>query len=375
MNKIRITHVIPSFFPAIKYGGPNINLHYLSIEMSKYQIVKVFTTDKSLNSKYANKIINYNSNYSAIYCKLFNNKKSKVYFSFSFILKYLFNIKHTDIIHIHTLFQFPCFYALFCNFFFKKKLFISLRGTFSIKTLNSSFYRKVFKKIITIIFKIQKPTFLFTSNIELNEFKYVLNLKNFKYYILPNGTNLKIQSSNAKKFNKNFIRLIYFGRLDKKKNIIQVLNQMSGHKSLYLDIYSFNNDLKYFKKVKEKIKTLNLNERVFFKGSIQSKSFFFNDIHNYDFAIFLSESENFCNSALEAMMSGVPVILNKNIGITDYFEENKDYIMINKFNDFPEILYDLNNIKIKNIKKNMFLKLDRFLIKNIANEIIMLYGD
>ena len=96
MNKIRITHVIPSFFPAIKYGGPNINLHYLSIEMSKYQIVKVFTTDKSLNSKYSNKIINYNSNYSAIYCKLFNNKKSKIYFSFSFILKYLFNIKHTE---------------------------------------------------------------------------------------------------------------------------------------------------------------------------------------------------------------------------------------------------------------------------------------
>ena len=150
---------------------------------------------------------------------------------------------------------------------------------------------------------------------------------------------------------------------------------MSGHKSLYLDIYSFNNDLNYFKKVKEKIKTLNLSERVIFKGSIQSKSFFFNDIHNYDFAIFLSESENFCNSALEAMMSGVPVILNKNIGITDYFEENKDYIVINKFNDFPEILYDLNNVKIKNLKKNMFLKLDRFLIKNIAYEIIMLYGD
>ena len=162
MNKKFILHVIPSFYPAVKFGGPNINLHKMSLAMSKYQTIKVFTTDKSLSNKYKNKEISYNKNYKAYYFKIFNNANSKFYFSLSFIFAYLKILRKNYVIHLHTLFQFPCLFILFINLFIRKDLIISFRGTFTPETLNKNIYRKIYKNLL-FLFKLTKSKFIFSS--------------------------------------------------------------------------------------------------------------------------------------------------------------------------------------------------------------------
>ena len=360
MNKKFILHVIPSFYPAVKYGGPNINLHKMSLAMSKYQTIKVFTTDKSLSNKFINKEISYNKNYKVYYFKIFNNAKSKFYFSLSFIFAYLKILNKNYVIHLHTLFQFPCLFILFINLFIRKDLIISFRGTFSPETLNKNIYRKIYKKFIFVIFKLTKPEFIF-------------NLKYFDYKIIPNGIDLEKPILFKKKYDTKKINLIYFGRLDKKKNIHKIVDNIRYSKNIYLDLYVFINDSVYFENLKKTINYNKLNKRINFKSPFQNIKYLKKIIQYYDFSVFLSDKENFCNSALESLYLGLPTIMNKNIGLSYYFKENEEYVNVKNINNLVTILNTYNTKKINNLKNAVFNKLSTFHFSHISKKYFEFY--
>ena len=368
MNKKFILHVIPSFYPAVKFGGPNINLHKMSLAMSKYQTIKVFTTDKSLSNKFKNKEISYNKNYKAYYFKIFNNANSKFYFSLSFIFAYLKILRKNYVIHLHTLFQFPCLFILFINLFIRKDLIISFRGTFTPETLNKNIYRKIYKNFIIFIFKLIKPKFIFSSKIEYLDFRKICHLKYFAYKIIPNGIDLEKPIFFKKKYDIKRISLIYFGRLDKKKNIHKIVDNIKDSKNIYLDLYVFINDSMYFESLKKSINDKKLNRRINFKSPFLNINNLKKTIQNYDFSVFLSDKENFCNSALESLYLGLPTIMNKNIGLSYYLRENEQYVNIENINNLATILNTYNTKKINNLKNSVLNKLSTFHFNHISKK-------
>lgn len=374
MHKKFILHVIPSFYPAIKFGGPNINLHRLALFMSKYQSIKVFTTDKSLNSNYKNKKIKYNNNYEVNYFKIFNNKKSKFYFSLSFIFSYLKILNKKYIVHLHTLFQFPCLFILFTNIIFKKEIIISLRGTFTNETLNKNIYRKIYKNLIKILFRITKPKIIFSSEIEFLDFKKIFNVHKHPFIIIPNGIDEEYPIFFNKDFNISKIRLLYFGRLDRKKNIHKILIELAKSKNIFLDLYVFINDNKYFNEINKIIFDHKMEKRIKFQTPFQDKNDLKNIIKKYDFSIFLSEKENFCNSALESIFFGLPTIMNNNIGLSHYLRPNKDFLLINEFNYINKVMNAITNDKILSLKRSMQKKACIFNMSDVSKEYFKFYN-
>ena len=368
MNKKFILHVIPSFYPAVKYGGPNINLHKMSLAMSKYQTIKVFTTDKSLNNKFINKEISYNKNYKVYYFKILNNLNSKFYFSLSFIFAYLKLLNKKYVIHLHTLFQFPCLFILLINLFIRKDLLISFRGTFTPETLNKNIYRKIYKKFIILIFKLIKPKFIFSSKIEYSDFRKICHLKYFDYKIIPNGIDLEKPILFKKKYDIKKINLIYFGRLDKKKNIHKIINNIKESENIYLDLYVFINDSIYFENLKKIINYEKLNRRIKFKSPFLNIKNLKKIIQYYDFSIFLSDKENFCNSALESLYLGLPTIMNKNIGLSYYLRENEEYVNIENIKNLATILNTFDTKKINNLKRTVVNKLSTFHFNQVSKK-------
>lgn len=374
MHKKFILHVIPSFYPAIKFGGPNINLHKLALFMSKYQSIKVFTTDKSLNANYKNKQIKYNNNYEVSYFRIFNNKKSKFYFSLSFIFSYLKILNQKYIIHLHTLFQFPCLFILFINIIFKKEIIISLRGTFTYETLNKNIYRKIYKNLIKILFRITKPKIIFSSEIEFLDFKKIFNVQMHHCIIIPNGIDEEYPIFFNKDFNISKIRLLYFGRLDRKKNIHKILIELAKSKNIFLDLYVFKNDKKYFNEINNIIFDHKMKNRIKFESPFQDKHDLKNIIKKYDFSIFLSEKENFCNSALESIFFGLPTIMNNNIGLSHYLRPNKDFLLINEFNNIHKVINNITNDKVLSLKRSMQKKARIFNMSDVSKEYFKFYN-
>jgi len=373
MHKKFILHVIPSFYPAIKFGGPNINLHKMALLMSNYQSIKVFTTNKSLSANYKNKKIKYNNNYEVNYFSIINNYKSKFYFSFNFLFSYIKILNQKYLIHLHTLFQFPCLFVLFMNIFFKKQIVISLRGTFTNETLNKNIYRKIYKNLIKILFKITKPKIIFSSKIELIDFKEIFDIEKHQYVIIPNGIDEEKPIFFNKEIKKNKIRLIYYGRLDQKKNIHKILVELAKVKNIYLDLYVFINDNKYFNEINEIIFINKIKKRIKFKPKFNDINVLKKLVVNYDFSIFLSEKENFCNSALESIYFGLPTIMNKNIGLSCYLRPNKDFILINNFRNLNNVINSTSNDKISSLKKSMLKRASFFNMDNLLKEYLKFY--
>ena len=335
---MKLIVVIPGFYPYSRNAGPSIYLHQLMCSLSKYLDVEVITSDKGRlqNEKYINKK-KINNNYKIKYGR-------SVFKGFSFeMIKNIFkSFKDTEIIYYNSFFNFYLIFILFINLFFKKKIIISPRGQLMKNNIlrRKTTFKFIFSYFINILNQ-KKITYIFSSEFEKKESKYILKSNNYNSKIIPNSLSLSNDLNNKfniKKLNySKKIQITTIARYSPEKNLEIIFDIAKKLPNYDFNIYGPYN--KYSEKLIRKKKEMNI-QNVFLNGYV-------NDLQKIllfkktDIFLLTSTNENFANVILESIFFYRPVVVCK----PSYWES------VIKFNNVGHISkFDVKSI-CNNLKK------------------------
>lgn len=285
--------------------------------------------------------------------------KIKFIFSLVFwLIKILFwsfkNIKKFDAIYVvHG--RLHCVPFLLVSKIFKKKLFIKIGRGGKIFDLNLIKQKKIFGNFIINSLKKNVTAWISNSDqIYKNLLSYNIPKKNI--YKIYNGVEYKKQKLKNLSKSKKFL---YFGRIDKEKNLNFVIKSFSKLNRKANFTFTIVGDGSEKKKLLNKIRTLNLSKKIFLKNRTNKLKKYFNSNH---FFISASNSEGMSNSLLEASAHGLPSISSNVSGVKDIITDNRNGFIFNLKNN-----NDLKK-KLKNVLKMSKKKYSNFSL-NIQSEI------
>ncbi|MAV81855.1 MAG: hypothetical protein CMI90_00145 [Pelagibacteraceae bacterium] len=296
------------------------------------------------------------------------NKFLKFLYSLFFVIKNKKNISKFD--YFKTNQNYGSWLAVFASLFNKKKI-ISRCGY---DLFHFSLLKKNPLKIIAsylICFLIYKksnriivPTLYYYNFIK----KYFL-LKNQNIEVIPNYVDTLIFKD--LKYKKNNNKILFVGRLEKQKNILNILNGLRDS-NFCLDILG-NGSLK--DKIITKAKKINT------KVNFINKSYTNNEmptlLNNYNYLILFSLYEGNPKILLEAMSCGLCVIGSDTYGINDIIESEKNGLLF-KLSDYNKIcnkIETLDFFKLTEIKNNAskFIN-EKYDFNNVIKKEIKIYN-
>ncbi len=358
---MKILHLIPSYLPAYRYGGPIKSVHQLNKWLVKKGIeVTVYTTNID-GPNYLNVPLGQAIDIDGV--KVFYFPITFRPWQYSYLLHRALtkNIADFDVIHITSVFLFASTLGAYYARKFNKPYIISPRGSLMEEPLEkkSSLKKKIYISLIEKRNLAGASAIHFTTEAEKEEYLRA-GLPFRKALIIPNGLDIEEFTtggcdSEARPYDsvnhKNIFRE-KFG-IPSKKKIILFLSRLNWKKGLDTLIPAFSEVVKeepetvlilaggddegYSKKVKQmavsfgliKETKRNSGDKVIFSGMLlgRDKIAAFQDS---DLFVLPSYSENFGIAVVEAMYFGLPVIITKNVGISPSVEQWQAGIVIEK---------------------------------------------
>ena len=236
---IKINIVIPSFYPAVIYGGPIFSSLYMSLELSKLPdiYIHVSTINSNMNSK-LNVVTNVKTRMSNSLFVTYYNETITNSLSLPLLLNLYKDIYESDIVHIQSVFSISTPVALLISRILNKKVFLSSRGQLGRWCLNNgSRYKKLWLKLLVRPF-VKSLEWHATSNQEKEEILDIF--PDSKIVVIPNGIYLDKFTTNSilskvellKKFsipfNLNIGKIIIsMGRLQEKQGFDVLIRSFS----------------------------------------------------------------------------------------------------------------------------------------------------
>ncbi len=343
---MRILHVVPTYLPATRYGGPIFAIHGLCkslVEAGAH--VSVFTTNVD-GATVSNVKIDSRVDMDGVEVTYFASPCLKrLYYCPNMKSALKNNIGRFDLVHGHSIYLWPTMLAARTCLNTKTPYVLSPRGML-VKNLvakknqliKSLWIRLVERKNISIANAIH-----FTSATEAKAARsFNLNIKTS--FVVPNGIdidevdNFKNQKKMLKNQTNDIPLILYFGRVSWKKGLDRLIKSMTLVKRGKL-VIAGNDEEGYTSKLKSLVNQYRLNEKIEFKGPQYG-------VHKYallfgaDVFVLPSYSENFGNTVLEAMAFGCPVIVTTEVGLASKVEQTQAGIVIN---GEPESIADAIN--------------------------------
>ncbi|MDM8543513.1 glycosyltransferase [Desulfococcaceae bacterium HSG9] len=325
---MRILHVIPTYLPAYRYGGPIYSVHGLCKSLVKRgHAVDVFTTnvDGPYNSDVPTGVPVLVDGVQVYYFK--SEFMRRLYFSPQMAMALFKQVKKYDVIHLHSIYLWPTWAAAKCAIRFNIPYIVSPRGML-IKNLIKNKNRMIKTSWIRLIERrnLEKAAGIHvTSPLEADEVRR-FNFRLPDITIIPNGFDVEIDrlfedtdSSKIDDIIENMTFILFLGRINWKKGLdrlVQALNYIPSHICL---IVTGNDEENYQFVIEDLAVKAGVSERIFFTGAIYGKMK--TVLFQKALAMVLpSYSENFGNTVLEAMACGCPVVVTPEVGLSDVVE-------------------------------------------------------
>ena len=318
---MKICVVIPSFYPAISYGGPIFSSLNTCKELSKISNmeINVSTTNVNMGKGKLNVLINSWVKFGEkFYVKYYKISHSD--FSLSLCLNLWRDIKKADIVHIQGIFNSPTPAALFYATVLGRSIILSPRGVLGSWCLEK---RSILKKLwLNIFIKPFALRVMWHATGESEKAEILSLYPRAQIEIISNGVFIdefsKFESLSKKRYIQKFANcrrenvdkiIVSMGRLNKKKGfdiLIKAFKQvLSHHRDSYLLIAG--PDETEGKKLFQLISELNLSENVFLIGTIENQEKI-DFLANADLFVLPSHNENFGNVYVESLAAGTPVV-------------------------------------------------------------------
>jgi len=328
---MHVSIVIPSFYPAVVYGGPIFaTLH--AVEALSDIGISVYVSTTNANGKEKLEIE------SGRFIKRQENFFVKYYdetivnrFSLSMLFGLWWDIRKADIVHVQSAFSAPSPIALFYARLLNKKVLFSPRGSLCKWCLNE---RKSFKEKWLRFFIAPFASHMLwhaTSEEEKRDIRDVF--PEAKVVLISDGVNCAefdkehhLDSSEyMKKFTKSQMNpeqiIVSMGRLHKVKGFDILLESFSRVLKIYPNavLLLAGEDDGEQKKLEELTQKLQIKKNVFFAGALYNgdKRDF---LANADLFVLPSHTENFGIVYAESLAAGTPIVASKNTPWSEVME-------------------------------------------------------
>ena len=359
------------FYPSFLAGGPVKSIFeiYELLIKNSYNVF-VLTTNRDIDGT----IVDEDNKIQGIY---YDNKMM------SFITLYKF-LKNQDIkiVYLNSFFSFSENIRIFLlSYLLDFKIILAPRGQVMYGALKKRYkLKKIFLCFFKFFFNKSVHKFHFTSELEYNDFKKIYNYKEVNYSIIENISKFKIIDNYFDRSTKkvNHLSLVFFSRIVEKKNLIfliQLLKDLNFN-NLKFYIYGSIEDVDYWQKCTDLLSNSKID--YIYKGSL-NPNIINETLNAYDLFVFPTFSENFGHVILEALSSGLPVLISDNTPFSiinkykcgwaiNLADENMFKTVINEFYTFDNsdvvllkqnikkflIDYNLNTQKIEHKYKELF---------------------
>ena len=384
---MNILHVIPSFAPAWRYGGPIIASLGLTTSLAKRgHNVKVFTTNKDGNGilpvEIGKPVL-----MQGIEVTYFHVGFPRWYY-FSFKLSHALkhNLPDFDIVHIHSVYLWPTTIAAYwCR---KLKIPYLVRPLGMLDSINVE--KDYEYKIASFMSKIKKNTYMkfigkhdlnnaagihYTSQYEKDlSSKWKIKTENAFIPLVVDIPMSNIQSRVHKTAGK-LKTILFLSRLDPIKGIetlIKTINILYQIRKDFNLIIGGSGTKEYELKLRKIIDDNGLNDVISMIGNVGQldKN---NIFENADLFVLLSLHENFGIAVAEAMAMNLPVIISNNVGIQNHVKDYGAGVVISE-ND-PELiacqigdLLDDDKLRIEMGNKARYLCENEFAWDKVARQ-------
>jgi glycosyltransferase involved in cell wall biosynthesis len=327
---LKLLIISPSFWPALRIGGPVTSVFDLCRFLSKQGIdITVYTTNVYLENKIRE---NTYTKIEGIKIYYFGYDKYMEFmgetgWQYSLPLKKeLKNTYHNfDIVYIIGVWNFPSTFAI--RFLSKKKMpfIIAPHGALDPVKFSWKGYKKRLYYNLLLKRFIQNSFIHYFTSREAKKSLEFLNISKDKAIIIPNGIDIKKEKKDSleqKLFEiypqlKNKFLILYLGRLHPIKGI-EVIIESLRYLNIQTDkihlVIAGQGETKYESSLKSLVEGLLLNEKVFFTGFVEGeiKSALLSSCNIF---VLLSYSEAFSISVLEAMSYSKAVIISDNCNL------------------------------------------------------------
>lgn len=328
---MKILHIVPTYIPAYRYGGPIRSVHGLCKGLAQLgHEVHVFTTnvDGSGNSNVplgvpvdidGVKVCYYPSN---ILRRLYRSQHMKK------VLKQ--SVNSFDLVHLHSVFLWTTFAGARISLQYQVPYFVSPRGM-----LVQDLIKRKSRWIKSLWIKLfDQYTLEHANGIHVTSTVEEAALKRFDFrlpatYLIPNGIDMpdinqiSVTDNIEKKQNNN--NILFIGRVNWEKGLDILIASMAYVPKGNL-VIAGNDEEGYQKKLEKIAVKYNVSKHIQFIGSVNNadKESLFSTT---PVLVLPSYSENFGIVVLEAMSHGCPVIVTPEVGIADVVKEFKTGIV------------------------------------------------
>ncbi len=342
--KKRLLCVVPSYWPAFKYGGPIYSVHSLNRALVKKGFdVTVYTTNAGLKGSVAvNKEIEADgikvTYFSFLEIFKFANANGWQ-FSWSLTKALRKNLKFFDVVSIVSIWSYPSAVTAYYCRKIKKPYMISPRGTLYSYTMGKKIWKKLpYYNFIAKRDLMKAAKIHYTTKDEEENSHFSLSFRN-QAVVVPNGLDLVEFSEVPLKewFKKRYPVLkdkkivLFLGRIHKKKGLdilVRAFNLIVKEKTDVHLVIAGNDEERYFENVKRWIKEYDIEDKVSYIGMLRGKEKL-EAFAGSDVFVMPSYSENFGIAAVEAMACCLPVVISNKVGIYKEVEMRNAGIVVN----------------------------------------------
>ena len=305
---MKILHVVPTYFPARRYGGPIVAVHGLCKALAaRGHEVHVFTTnvdgDGTLDVP-----VNAPVDVDGVQVRYFASPQPRLYWSPE-MRRALRDVRDFDVVHSHAIYLWPGVAAARAARKAGVPYVISPRGMLVPELIarKSRLAKTLWLRLVERRGFAHASAIHFTSQLEWEDAKRV-GIPLPSPIVIPNGVDLPPRPD-VPRLERT---LVFLGRVNWKKGLDKVISQLA---TLNAQLLVAGND--------EENLTPGLRElaekagaRVTFLGPVYGPA---KDelLAKATLFVLLSTSENFGNAVLEALAMETPVVLSRGVGLAD----------------------------------------------------------
>ncbi len=306
---IKVLFIIPSFFPAVKFGGPiTSSLELCNVLANRKDCqIQVLTTDAGIYDHEREKLTvcengNFQGRYKVFYSKSCLGEKFSIEF-FRFLPALM---RWADVVHLNAVYSFPTIPVIYYCKILDKPLVWTPRGALQRWHGTRKKTIKVFWDLICDNGAYRKGIVHLTS--ELEKIEAMDRLKKWRCEVVPSGVSLPLLNKKRLAVKSKGLKLLFVGRLDAIKGLEKLLKAMELLRNTDISLIVCGAGSKeYTLRIKQMISSFQLESVVQLKGHVTGKMKS-EEFWNSDVCIVPSHKESFSMVVAEALAHGVPVI-------------------------------------------------------------------
>jgi glycosyltransferase involved in cell wall biosynthesis len=322
---MKILHVVPTYLPAVRYGGPIYSVHALCRALvEQEQDVRVVTTNVDGNGTLDVKLDGW-VDIDGVKVRYFRSQYPRLYYSTDMGRFLSSEIEEYDLVHIHSVFLWPNVQSVRSARGRGTPYVISPRGMLveDLFKRRGNLRKRMWVNLFERSHLRSASAVHFTSALELQEYRK-LGLPLSKKWVIPNGINVDDRCADRDVDSRT---ILFVGRLNWKKGLDRLIPAVAESPGMRLVLAG--PDEGGYQAVLEKLAgELNVSDRVEFTGPV-TDSEKRRWLSRALCLVLPSYSENFGNVVLEALAAGCPVLTTEQVGAAAFVTEARAGIVVN----------------------------------------------